>query len=230
MTSDDNHIFSRLFSDYIETVTKRGLDQGDELYASLIKLIERQEISPSDVVQALSDVFYNYPEEKLFLLQIMRAIVFTSKLFNGYAYPEFFWIVVHSNILFEISNINDIMTMLKDISNNETLRSLLTYMVITGNEASRRNAARAFYYVGFTRETLRLVTELSSVKDVDQYRYICAVAMGTLFGERAKTFSKDERDYFRSFFERGLESPDDHIVADSRRALEQLDVLAQQAT
>jgi hypothetical protein len=226
----ENHSqFHQLLSEYMELVaTSSGSashDETDKIYSDLLTMIEQDIVPPNIVVDSMSHIFFQYSSLRPFLLHFMRSISFTSARKGAYSYPEFFWIIVKSNILFDNYNISDLMSVIVDFCNPQVLRAYLTYLLITSDKDKQDAIVRAFYYVGYTAESLRIVNQIVPMDEnhLDLYNYIYLDVLSLIFSERAISLSLDERGWLRSFFTKGLNSRHSGIVETCKKALAQID-------
>lgn len=187
------------------------------------------EKSPLNVVNAFADAFTKYPSYKLLLLQIMRAVVSSTELVGGYNYPEFFWIIVESGLFSEGHPMQDIMNLIAPLCDRSILRAYLTCVLATESEPKLKEIVMAFYHVGHTLESLKLLTDTIPLNQENEhlYTFIYSDAVGLLHSERLQSLGTQSADYLRTLFGRGLQSSQPHTIQTCQTGLKRLEFLTQ---
>jgi hypothetical protein len=202
-----NEFNERLVGYILSLETQRVDDYEYEQHSELIEMAIRPDTSPSHVIEAFSQAFSEYPTRNLVLLHLMRAIVVSNRQNKQYRYPEFLWIIFESGLLSDSRNINGIMSALADICGQSVLRSYLVHRLITETGRKRTYIIQAFYYTGYTVDTIKIVAEhITSQKYEDKaYVYLYSGAMSLLYGEQASMLSDDDKRFLKAFFEEGID-------------------------
>jgi hypothetical protein len=227
--NESDRRFYELFSEYMDFLEARdhAVEEADDLYHQLLEMIEQDQVSTIGVIQTFSMMLSKHISRRLTLLQFMCAIVEIQRLKNRYSYPEFFWLILKSNILSESENFEIIVPRMTDIVGVDIMRAYLTFALVTEDESKQRAIIKAFYYTGLTVDTLKVITQHVPPEEdsLDLYVFICSDAMQFLYSERAATLSNGEKIYLRNFFEQGTRLAHPHIIDSCRKALAQLNNL-----
>jgi hypothetical protein len=224
------HPFYELLSQYVTSPTKNdsaAKEKFNQIHEQLLNMIEQEEVTPAIVVQSLSDIYSKNLSRYLFIIQIMRTIVYTTKMKGGYLYPEFFWIIVKNNTFFETDNMHDLIDYIAEFCDRNILRAYLTYLLMTSEEYKQMHILKAFYYIGYSVQTLKVVIQTLPINENNAklYNIIYSDVMSFTFSEHAKLLSIQEKSWLQDFFTKGLTLGDNDVIKSCQKALGKLAVL-----
>ena len=204
-------------------------DQVEDAFNELWRLIEVESVDRVDIIQAVLDLYTpdsTWLIKKSLIVFMMTLVSLQGAAHPGYSVPEFFWIVLGSNVLFEVTDISDIATiseLLQMTGGTEILRGYLVATLLSGDIAKRPNAVRAFYPVGHTISTLKVTHRvLANDLDVSLLSLLYQHALFLVPQDGLLPFSNPEKSYLYDFFTRGLSIPDPRIIEACREALKRL--------
>jgi len=126
-------------------------DQVEDAFNELWRLIEVESVDRVDIIQAVLDLYTpdsTWLIKKSLIVFMMTLVSLQGAAHPGYSVPEFFWIVLGSNVLFEVTDVSDIATiseLLQMTGGTEILRGYLVATLLSGDSAKRPNAVKAFY-------------------------------------------------------------------------------------
>jgi len=228
MTQDEGRY--RFRSSLLNAVTEQENNTlRNKSFSQARALVDDREVSRSQVVQVISELMKiaSSPMIKLSLVHFIHEI--TTR--DEQEYPELFWVILDSQILFEAEN--DISVVgrliagtLIDIGGREAMRAYLTYILLTQQDENKiRKAAMAFYPTGHTVSSLQILDQVISASpslnlDIN-YVWLSAYldAEGSIFKEGTAKLSAGEKEYLKGFFTRGLSLPNEFIHQSSQKAL-----------
>jgi hypothetical protein len=232
--SETDRNFYDLFSRYWELLAKRDTKREDEidLWNSWVDFIYHDQVTPRVVVQAFSDMLAKYPDFKWSIALAMWDMATLKQMHGKYPYPEFFWLILQSDLLSNDQDFADLIKYLSDIGGPEIMRAYLTLTLLTTDDLEkRRKVIFSFYYTGVRVDTLRIIRQVIPLdeRNLDLYVMVFGNALGSLFNPKVAMLS-DDKLYLRDFFTMGLTLLDSQIVEYSQRALARLDELSSQGT
>ncbi len=154
-----------LFKQYMACIVDNHAPENTtEVYNRLLEAIADESAMPEAVIQIITQLFAQYPEHDLILLQLLRSISDINKWQGGYLYPEFRWLVVQliaTKDMDWFEQVYDVIPVLVDICGTELMRAfLLTMLVNPTHKTNMLTLLRAFYYTGHTIETLQMLHRL----------------------------------------------------------------------
>jgi len=186
------------------------------------KLIQRMNGLPSaDLISLFVEAFQTYKtwSQRGVLLGLIDQLEM-----NGHHCPEFFWILISSEVLYEVENISDIKIvsgLLKRTGGVNMARSYLATILLQGDVRKRRNAIKAFYPIGHTALTLKIVERIANQEqDHELLNIIYQDALWSLGPpDNPASLKKDDFAYLHQFFQRGYLSSDPRVATASHQAL-----------
>lgn len=225
-TADANTEFYNTFSQWAQG----DFDSSDDIEQRLWALISSGQVALADVIQAIARLLASAVcgyRCKRYLLYFIEQLIDREQLKDpDDQYLGLFWVVHNSNLVFELDDISDVATIsriLRDTGGAELLRSFLVVTLLSGDDTKRANAVKAFYPVGHTISTLKVVDRvLKNTQDFGLLNIFFHDASRLIPRDGLLPFSEDDRNYLRDLFSRGLSSAHPQIVETSQQALRHL--------
>jgi hypothetical protein len=214
--------FRSLLEQYLVHPARRASAEIDDAYEEqqyavrkeVWRLVESGLVSRIEIIQAIQDLFScesTWPV-RCNLIQFMDMLEASI----GH-YPEFFFIVMGAEVLFQVDDVSDVATISRLLAYSggpDVLRAYLVTVLLSGDLKKRPSAI----------ETLK-VAESSLQDDSDPMLltilYLHAQLLPGPKGQPA-SLGEADRSYLREFFRRGLSTDDPKIVALCNDALDRL--------
>lgn len=199
------------------------------LYDKVWELVDSSAVTRFDVVQAIASLFTSgspWPYKKALLVFMETLLSLKEPGHVEQRYPEFFWIVLNTNILFEVDDVSDIAKisgLLRSTGGAEVLRAYLLVTLLTGDTTRLANAIKAFYPVGHTIHTLTAVDGIvEDARDANLRHTLYQHALLLIGRDKPLPFSIEDINYLRAFFTRGLAEADLTVRDICQEALKRL--------
>ncbi|MBX3080187.1 MAG: hypothetical protein KF716_01050 [Anaerolineae bacterium] len=215
MDNNADRELARLLSEWatpVEVDAQSDISRRNLLWAQILTLFESGQTTELSLLQTLTSLFRNADlRGKSDLIYLMDALVYSSTERDGYGYPELFWLVVESNILFEFSDISDVGRFIGGFlcrtGGVEATRSYLIHKLLSKDTATHANALVAFYATGHSLQSLRAVVELApepNNSNAQLYVFIYIDAWTFLAKNRDVKLTPTDKLALTAFFSRGL--------------------------
>jgi len=163
---------------------------------------------------------------KYLLLYVMDDFIFNSRDRDGYGYPELFWPVLESNILFEFTDISDVGRLVGGFlcrtGGVQVTRSYLIHTLLSDDKTKHTNAFMGFYATGHTLESLRIVVKVApkpNESNAQLFVLIYRDAYVFFATHKDLKLTNDDKAVFTAFFTLGLSSPNSFVIDSCQEAL-----------
>ncbi|MEP7288691.1 MAG: hypothetical protein ABI947_23305 [Chloroflexota bacterium] len=180
------------------------------------------------VLQTLSSLFQNADRPgKLSLIITMDDLVYISTSRGGYGYPELFWLVLESNLLFEYTDISDVGSRIAGFlcrtGGIQATRTYLIHILLSDDKTKHTNAFLAFYATGHSLQSLRITMEVApepTDSNTQLYVFIYSDAWAFLARNNDVKLSAEDKADLTAFFNRGLALTNSFAIDYCQKALE----------
>ncbi len=238
MTNDADQEMFRLLSAHLTSYQTDRLV--DDYYLNgkwdrMLALLESGRTTELGLLQTFIVLFQRADRiGKLGLIHLMNDLIDYSIDLGGYNYPELFWLVVESNLLFEFTDISDVGSriggFLRKTGGAQVTRSYLIQTLLSKDTTRHANAFMAFYATGHTLQSLRIVMKVAPEPNENNASlYVCIYADATRFLATNKDIelTNEDRIALKTFFSRGLTLTNQFAIDYCQQALA---ILANQST
>jgi hypothetical protein len=219
----DQEMF-RLLSEWIkrhETENQGDKNQQSILWDRILALFEAGQTTELGLLQTLTTLYQNADRlGKAGLIYTMEDLICVSTTRGGYGYPELFWLVLESNILFEFTDISDVGRLIGGFlcktGGAQLTRSYLVQTLLGKDTTRHANAFMAFYATGHSLQSLRIVMQVApepNESNAQLYVFIYGDAWAFLVNNKDVKLSNGDKVDLIAFFTRGL-TLSNHLAVD----------------
>lgn len=227
-TDVDQKFYSLVLEYFDRAVNEKPNEKTNrnEIYSEFSTLIEEGQVSINAVVTTISEMFSKFATRKLGVLLIMRTMFVNSTFKGGYKYPEFFWLIVKQGILDEMTEVDTVLPAVVEICGHDLIRSYLHYRLLEKPQQNIRSVISAFYYTGYTIQTLEIISSTIPVNEthLELYTFIFSDAFFSIIHpQRQLSLTKEDKEFLRGFFTQGLKTNNVSIIKSCKNALIRLE-------
>ena len=226
MTNEADQEFSRLLSEYLAGYhddNPRWVALSDQIW----DIFESGQTTEFATLQTFTTLFQSVDQAgKVLLIYFMSDLINLSKERGGYGYPELFWLVLDSNLLFEFTDISDVGRLIGGFlcrtGGVQATRSYLIHTLLGTDTAKHANALLAFYATGHSLQSLGIVMEVApepNESNAQLYVFVYGDAVTFLLRNKTMTFADKDKAALTAFFTRGLSLSNAFVVAYCQQAL-----------